>query len=127
MQPILCFLVIAAVVGCSPSPERRRCQQAVPHVIRMAAGNGPISDGERAVIAAAEKASIERCSAEGLSEDQLRCILAVGSPDELLTKLPSCPAIVAKRPSWLTVPPHPLPPLPSTTTTGSGSSSAPTP
>lgn len=52
-----------------------------------------------------EKKSLEICWEEGLSSDQLRCILHVRSAEDL-RQLRQCPAIAEKTPSWLIFPPE---------------------
>jgi hypothetical protein len=49
-------------------------------------------------------ATFDKCAEEGLSHEQLRCILDVDSGDAV-ARLRSCPAIAENPPSWLNLPP----------------------
>lgn len=107
--------ILLLVTACSSREERpsnvrsdgtdeSRCQKAVGHVTRLLTAAEPHSEGERAAMGGIALASLARCEADGLNEEQLQCILSAGTPQALM-ELGKCPAIAAKQPSWLTLPP----------------------
>jgi hypothetical protein len=102
MRVFAMFLSLLAATACSSSRERDgdRCDQAVAHVAGHLRSLGPPSKGEDAIMQVVETAARERCRAEGLSDAQLRCILAtrdLSTFDEVW----ACPAIAERRPGWL--------------------------
>jgi hypothetical protein len=76
----------------------------------LAVLQAPLANGaklapmEKSVMEDAARTSLETCRSEGLSKEQADCILAVKDVQGLVT-LRSCPAIVAKKPRWLILPP----------------------
>jgi hypothetical protein len=66
-------------------------------------GTEPKADEQRA-IDQIEKLTVASCEKEGLSEAQLACIEGMTSFDDM-HRITACPAIAAKKPSWLIVPP----------------------
>ena len=64
-------------------------------------GPPPKAD-ERAAIDQIKKATMDRCDSEGLSDAQRDCILPARSLDDRAFLM--CPALVAKKPSWLIAP-----------------------
>lgn len=85
----------------------KRCSQAIAKVsldeLMATVPNGKPSPGEQAIIDGVRKQSQAACESEGLSEEQAACLDAIKDVDTLL-KAGDCPAIAAKKPSWLTVP-----------------------
>lgn len=100
------LLLIGA--GCAQKQAEARCEQSVGHMFAVV--QAPLANGaqlapmEKAVMEAAVKTSMATCRSEGLSQEQADCILAVKDVPGLAT-LRSCPAIVAKKPRWLILPP----------------------
>jgi hypothetical protein len=98
-------LVALLLSACSrPSP----CERAVHHVLTLSThagppGTEPKADAQRA-IDQIEKLTVASCEKEGLSEAQLACIEGMTSFDDM-HRITACPAIAAKKPSWLIVPP----------------------
>ena len=82
------------------------CARATRHLTLTiaSAGGGAPSPAERTVMEASSSMAAAQCRAEGLTAAQADCILAVGSMEELMA-LETCPAIAARRPSWLVLPP----------------------
>jgi hypothetical protein len=97
-------LLIASLAACS---SKSPCERAVHHVLELTThavpGSEPKPD-EQKVIDGIEKMTVGSCEKEGLSDAQLACIEAVKTLADLQT-VTSCPAIAAKKPSWLIVPP----------------------
>jgi hypothetical protein len=97
-------LVALLVSGCH---TRSPCERAVHEVLTLTThavpGSEPKPD-EQKVIDDIEKMTVATCTKEGLSDAQLACIENMKSYADL-QKLPSCPAIAAKKPSWLIIPP----------------------
>lgn len=96
-----------AAQASAPAPDpalAERCARAIGHVSALVRGVGEMSPQEAAIVAAIDQASRGRCEGEGLSEAELACILAVDDP-RALGALRGCPAIAARRPSWLVLPP----------------------
>ncbi len=104
---ILLVVTAAEVVACR-SGTRSNCEVAVHHVMQTLAsatpaGSEPKAD-EQAVIDQVEAQSIVQCTKEGLSDEQLACILAIKTSRDLATSS-ACAAIKAKHPGWLLTPP----------------------
>ena len=106
MRIVVVFAVAVALLafGCS---SKSRCERAVHKVIDLSAhsdpkGSSPKAD-EQAVIDQLETISIGTCEKEGLDQGQLDCILAMQTWRDL-EALSKCPAIAAKRPSWILAP-----------------------
>lgn len=105
MRLVALMLVFAA---CSKPPERERCERGIRKVMELtvlADAKGMGAD-ERAVIDQIERQSITVCIDEGLSTEQLDCLLAMKSLEDFQT-VTACPAIAAKHPSWLLAGPRP--------------------
>lgn len=103
--PLLAALAaLSSSSGCK-GELAKRCEVVVHHLDaqRTPPGSEPDKDEQR-VIDAISKASIQKCVAEGLSKAQADCILSVRTMEQLVN-LGACPAIAAKRPSWLIVAP----------------------
>ncbi len=97
------FFALGLLAAChKPSPN---CERAVTHVFALTTagppGSKPHAD-EQAVIDQIQKASIDRCDGEGLSDAQRDCILAAKSLTD--RAFLTCPALVAKPPSWIIAP-----------------------
>ena len=94
--------------GCSQKQTEARCEQGVRHMLAVL--QAPLANGaqpapmEKEAMEAAVKTSMESCRSEGLTQEQVDCILAVKDVQGLGT-LRSCPAIAAKKPRWLILPP----------------------
>lgn len=97
------LLTCATWGGCSGNKDRaQRCSQAVRHVMaigRPAEIPPDFQDEFRRI----EKGSLDECNREGLSEEQLTCILNVKTPADL-ARLRTCPAIGERLPTWIHVP-----------------------
>jgi hypothetical protein len=111
----VCFVV---AIGCGRKSD---CERAVHHLLQVtthigAPGSEPKAD-EQEVLDQVEKMTIVRCEDEGLSAAQRDCILAMKTFEDLKA-VTRCPAIAAKQPSWVLVPPadephaSPAPPVP---------------
>jgi hypothetical protein len=88
------------------------CSQAVRRVtfeLIPKDGTGQPSEDERRTMEAVVEMGIAQCRKEGLSKEQADCIMDVHTVDQML-RLGDCPAIAAKRPSWLSLPPPELVP-----------------
>ena len=96
--------VALLALGCS---SKSRCERAVHKVIELSVHSDPKSStpkaDEQAVIDQLETISIGTCEKEGLEQGQLDCILAMQTWHDL-EALSNCPAIAAKRPSWVLAP-----------------------
>jgi hypothetical protein len=96
---VLVAFCVSACSGKSP------CERAVHHVLALTThavpGSEPKPD-EQKVIDGIEKMTVASCEKEGLSDAQLACIERVQSYADLQT-VASCPAIAAKKPTWLIV------------------------
>ena len=97
----LVLLGLACLVGCGDSnPD---CARAVRHVLELTTSVGPKpSAEEQAVIDEVGRQSTKQCEREGLSTAQRDCILAAKSLDDRAFLM--CPALVAKKPSWIIAP-----------------------
>lgn len=83
------------------------CKATVNHVDEIISTVGGASGmSEKITSKAAVHMSIVKCESEGLSQAQADCILSAKNFEEFMA-IGSCEAIVAKRPSWLNVPPAP--------------------
>lgn len=90
--------VVALVMGCGKSD----CDRAVRHVFDLTTmGPKPGAD-EQVAIDAVVKLSVARCEEEGLSDAQRDCILA--APSLWDRTFLTCPALVARKPSWIIAP-----------------------
>lgn len=87
----------------------QRCRRTIDHVkaIVVAAEGAGAGRGKKALGGAAEIASMSVCTHEGLSPAQADCITGAVDLDQLLA-VGSCPAIKAKKPRWLVLPPKKL-------------------
>ena len=108
-------LLLLTLLACSAREEQTnesppktqaesRCQKAVAHMMRLLTEGAPPSEGERKMMEGIAIATLAQCEVEGLSEEQLRCILSAETPQASL-ELGKCPAIAAKQPGWLRLPP----------------------
>ena len=100
-------VIVLIGVACR-SATRSNCELAVHHVLQTLAsatlaGSEPKAD-EQAVIDQVEAQSVVQCTKEGLSDEQLACILAIKTSRDLATSS-DCAAIKAKHPGWLLTPP----------------------
>ena len=90
-----------------PAAVDDRCQRGVGHVQQLMAAESkahdmvPSADEQRA-IGAVGKGMVSLCQSEGLSQEQLDCLLNAKDWD-LFKSVGDCPAIRARRPSWLRV------------------------
>jgi hypothetical protein len=98
---LVLFALCAACGDRAPPP----CERAVRHMVTPPWVDPPaMSDEERAVVAVVYQAALARCQREGLSDAQLDCILSARDREQWL-RIGSCPALQARRPSWLIAPP----------------------
>ena len=100
---VMRVVLLGLLVACGKSNPN--CEPAVKHVMRLAEGppgTKPPSGEERSVIDHVVKISIDRCNDEGLSDAQRDCIVAAKSLDDRTFLM--CPALVAKKPSWIIAP-----------------------
>lgn len=85
----------------------KRCAKALSKVgmdVYMQ-GNGKPAPEEQLIIDGVRKVAQVKCEAEGLSPEQAACFDAIVDIDTLFLSA-DCPAIAAKKPSWLSVPPR---------------------
>lgn len=96
----------------SPRPsvaDADACTRAVLHVNELIAvesnshGLPPIGAVEQRAVDLAVKGSITQCRSEGLSPAQLDCVLTAKDWDGF-RHVGDCPAIQARRPTWLRIP-----------------------
>jgi hypothetical protein len=103
-------LLLAVILAACASEETvdQRCRRAIDHVKAIvAAGGKEAGRGKKMVGGAAEIASMSVCTHEGLSPAQADCITATRDLDQLLA-VGECPAIQARKPRWLVLPPRKL-------------------
>jgi hypothetical protein len=101
------FGLLGIGAGCSGKKTEALCEKSVRHM--LAVSQAPlagvkVAPAERAIMEAAVQASLATCRSEGLSQEQADCILAVKDVQGLAA-LRTCPAIAAKKPRWLILPP----------------------
>lgn len=98
---VLGILLLSACGG----EARSDCELAVHHFLYELTWprDTKRSPGDVATLSHLEQITLPVCKAEGLSEAQRSCILAAKS-DADLPALARCPAIAARRPSWLVIP-----------------------
>lgn len=102
---LVASLLLTTAAGCK-SETAERCEAAVHHMndrVVSLTDSRP-KDDEQRIIDFVTKASIDQCLREGISKAQADCILSVQTMEQLMD-LADCPAIAAKRPSWLRVAP----------------------
>ncbi len=90
-----------ALAACSKGPSD--CERAVHHVLfdlTSPRGAPAPSSDEQDVMRQVEATTVPVCEKEGLEPAQLACILAAHSAEDFAAML-RCPAIAARRPSWL--------------------------
>ena len=87
----------------------KRCSTALSRVAmdELVASQGKPSPGEQAIMDGVRKQSQAACEAEGLTEEQAACFDSIVDLETLFLAA-DCPAIAAKQPSWLRVPPPEL-------------------
>lgn len=109
MKALAALLLLACLACGHQETTDERCRRAIDHVkqIVVAAQKQAPGRGRRFVGGAAEIASMSACTHEGLSPEQADCLTAAKDVDQLLA-VGSCPAIRAKRPRWLILPPKRL-------------------
>ena len=96
-------LAALALVLAACSKGQSDCERAVHHVafdLTTTRGEARPSTDETDVIRQVEAMTVPVCEKEGLDEAQLACIFAARSAEDFPAML-RCPAIAAKRPSWL--------------------------
>ncbi|MEM9487563.1 MAG: hypothetical protein AAGC55_00395, partial [Myxococcota bacterium] len=98
------ILAVVTVAGCERDRGEYLCDKAVKHVLTgmIPPGSEP-GENEKAIMDVTVSMTLAKCRAEGLSQAQADCIMAVQTIDQLL-HLGECPAIAADRPSWLILP-----------------------
>lgn len=87
----------------------KRCAKAIAKVsldefMANAPESGKPKPAEQAIIDGVRKQSQAACESEGLTEEQAACFEAI-KDIETLFQVADCPAIAAKKPSWLRLPP----------------------
>lgn len=111
MRTVAAVLLACACLAACGKEETvdERCRRTIDHVkrIAIAAEGGEAGRGKRVIGGAAEIASMSVCTHEGLSPAQADCITGAATLDQLLA-VDSCPAIKAKKPRWLVLPPRKL-------------------
>jgi len=103
-------VLVACLVGCGhEETTEQRCRRTIDHVkaIVVASEAKGAGRGKRMLGGAAEIASMSMCTRDGLSAEQADCITGTRDLDQLLA-VGSCPAIRAKKPRWLVLPPKKL-------------------
>ena len=110
----LAFAALVIAAGCGKSDKGDKpgaaassdCARAVHHVLvdlTNPAGAPPPSEEEAGVIKQVVSQTVPVCEKEGLSKGQLDCIFAAKTAEDFPV-LARCPAIVAKKPSWIILP-----------------------
>ncbi|CAN5247785.1 hypothetical protein BH11MYX1_BH11MYX1_29620 [soil metagenome] len=98
--------LLAVLAACSG--KKSTCELAVHHVMSTVGHAGPPGSEpkaqEQAVIDQIEAQTIVQCAKEGLSDEQLACVMAIKGAEEL-SRSSECAAIKANHPSWLLTPP----------------------
>lgn len=109
MKWVAALLLVACLACGHQETTDERCRRTIDHVkaIVVAAQNQEPGRGKRIVGGAAEIASMSVCTHEGLSAEQADCITAAQDLDQLMA-VDACPAIRAKKPRWLVLPPRKL-------------------
>lgn len=102
------LVVLIVFAACSKPAERERCERGIRKVLELTvlAGAKQMDADERAAIDQVERQSVNVCIDEGLSTEQLECLLAMKSLEDFQA-VTTCPAIKAKHPSWLLAGPPP--------------------
>ncbi|MCX5742184.1 MAG: hypothetical protein NT062_06780 [Proteobacteria bacterium] len=101
--------LLTLLVACSSTETvGDRCTRGIDHLTTLGttAPNGKSakpSAAEQHVIDGVWRSAMASCKAEGFTQAQLECILAATDVPTLL-KVGECPAIKAKKPSWLVAP-----------------------
>jgi hypothetical protein len=90
------------LAGCR-NPDCERAVHRITEIVGAAPKGSEPSAEEQSVIDAVARAMVGKCTSEGLTPEQRDCILAAKTYDDM-SKLGSCPAIKAHKPSWLIVP-----------------------
>ena len=103
---VLLLAVLLTACGREETVDQR-CRRTIDHVKAIVAAGGAAGRGEKMVGGAVEIASMSVCTHEGLSPAQADCITAARDLDQLLA-VGDCPAIQAKKPRWLVLPPGKL-------------------
>ena len=108
------FAAALLLIGCLAACGKEetvdpRCRRTIDHVtaIVVAAEGNEAGRGKKVLGGAAEIASMSVCTHEGLSPAQADCITSAATLDQLLA-VDSCPAIRARTPRWLVLPPRKL-------------------
>ncbi|HEY5926042.1 MAG TPA: hypothetical protein VIV11_30360 [Kofleriaceae bacterium] len=96
----LVLVALAGLVGCGDSNSD--CARAVRHVFDLTTKVGKPGAEEQAVIDQIARQTTRACEREGLSAAQRDCILAAKALDD--RQFLMCPALVAKKPSWIIAP-----------------------
>lgn len=97
-------LLLALLIG-GCNRRNPSCERAVKHVFELTTGGPPGSEPkgeEKAAIDAIRSQTMDVCTREGLSDAQLACILSAKSLFDRAFLM--CPALVAKKPSWIIAP-----------------------
>ena len=106
---LLLAILLGGAAACgNEETVDQRCRRTIDHVkaIVAAEANGA-GRGKKVLGGAAEIASMSVCTHEGLSPAQADCITAARDLDQLLA-VGACPAIQARKPRWLVLPPRKL-------------------
>jgi hypothetical protein len=102
MKHLACIALLLLVACDKPN---QNCERAVNHALSLSKGPPGMprpSEKEQELIDQIAKMSLDTCVMEGLSDAQRDCILATRS---LLDRdFLMCPALVAKKPTWLNAP-----------------------
>lgn len=110
MRSVAAVLLVWCLAACGKEETvDQRCRRTIDHVkaIVVAAEGAEAGRGKKVIGGAAEIASMSVCTHEGLSPAQADCITGAKTFDQLLA-VDSCPAIEAKKPRWLVLPPRKL-------------------
>ncbi len=110
MRNAAALALLACLAACGHEETNdERCRRTIDHVKGFvgAAEGTDAGRGKKVLGGAAEIASMSLCTREGLSPAQADCITATRDLDQLMA-VGSCPAIQAKKPRWLVLPPKKL-------------------
>ena len=95
------LLLLAGVVACNSDADVR-CERGVRHVFALTVVGPKPGAEEQAVIDQIVDQTLAECRREGLSQAQLDCILAARALTD--RSFLTCPALVARKPSWIIAP-----------------------
>ena len=101
------LMVVGTLHGCGDDREKR-CSRAVAHLVPIIAFDlseipEEVREKTKAINQQVEREALQACNREGLSEQQLACVLRVRTGEDF-ARIRTCPAIAERVPSWINVP-----------------------